>query len=177
MPIKKKTPSRDPAPSESVIAVVETPKGSRIKYKLDEQTGRMKLSKVMPEGMVFPYDFGFFPGTKGEDGDPLDALILCDEPTFPACQIDCRLIGILKASQKDKDKTKRNDRLIAVAQASILYAGVTELSDIEPQVLKQVEDFFVNYKKIRGVEYKILSREGPKAAKEVLRAASEKRAA
>lgn len=165
------------SPSEPVIVVVETPKGCRIKYKFDEQTGHIKLSKVMPEGMVFPYDFGFFPGTKGEDGDPLDVLILCDEPTFPGCQIDCRLIGILKASQKDKDRIKRNDRLIAVAQASILYAGLAEISDMEPQVLKQIEDFFINYKKVRGVDYKILSREGSKAAREALNAASEKKAA
>jgi inorganic pyrophosphatase len=69
--------------SKPVQVVVETPRGSRNKYKFDERTGRMKLSKVMPEGMVFPYDFGFFPETRGEDGDPLDVLILCDEPTFP----------------------------------------------------------------------------------------------
>ena len=160
-----------------MVVVVETPRGCRNKYKLDQQTKRMKLSKVMPEGMVFPYDFGFFPDTKGEDGDPLDALILSDEPTFPGCQIDCRLVGILKASQKDKDRTKRNDRLIAVAQASILYAGVKEISDLQPQLIQQIEDFFVNYKKVRNVEYTIVSREGSRAAKEVLEAASEKKAA
>jgi inorganic pyrophosphatase len=79
--------------------VVETPRGDRNKYKLDEQTGRFKLSKVMPEGMVFPFDFGYFPETKGEDGDPLDVLVLSDEPTSPGCLIDCRLIGVMLARQ------------------------------------------------------------------------------
>jgi inorganic pyrophosphatase len=64
--------------------VVETPRGNRNKYKLDEETGRMKLSKVMPEGMVFPYDFGFFPGTRTEDGDPSTSLFWAMSQHFPA---------------------------------------------------------------------------------------------
>lgn len=90
--LSRKTP-KDPTISESaekpVIVVVETPRGNHNKYK----SGRMKLSKVMPEGMMFPYDFGFFPETRTEDGDPFDVLILGDEATFPRCQIDCRLIA------------------------------------------------------------------------------------
>jgi inorganic pyrophosphatase len=77
-------------------AIVETPRGCRNKYKLDEETGRIKLSKVLPEGMVFPYDLGFFPEAKSDDGDPVDVLILNDEPTFSECQIDCRLIGLIR---------------------------------------------------------------------------------
>ncbi|HEY4047258.1 MAG TPA: inorganic diphosphatase [Acidobacteriaceae bacterium] len=152
--------------------IVETPRGSHNKYKFDQQTGRMKLSKVMPEGMMFPYDFGFLPGTKGEDGDPIDVLILNDEATFPACQIDCRLIGVIKANQTEQGKEKRNDRLIAVAQASVLYAGVEELSDLEAAVLKQIEDFFVNYQKVREIDFKILAREGSRSAKAILKRAS-----
>ncbi len=89
-----------------VPVVIETPRGSRNKYKLDEKSGRFKLSKIMPEGMVFPFDFGFFPGTRAEDGDPLDVLVLCEEPTFPGCQIDCRLAGVLLARQVDKGDTR-----------------------------------------------------------------------
>jgi inorganic pyrophosphatase len=150
--------------------VIETPRGSRNKYKLDEETGRIKLSKVMPEGMVFPYDFGFFPDTASEDGDPLDVLVLCDEPTFPGCQIDCRLAGVLLARQKDKGKSesKRNDRIIAVAEASLLFAGVRELADLPPAVLQQIEDFCVNYQKVRQVEVTPLGREGPDGAKRLL---------
>jgi inorganic pyrophosphatase len=82
MPIQKKHQSEQKERIRPVQVLVETPRGCRNKYKLDEETGRMKLSKVMPEGMVFPYDFGLFPGTEGDDGDPLDVLILHDEPTF-----------------------------------------------------------------------------------------------
>jgi inorganic pyrophosphatase len=166
----EKIGSKSKTPIEQVI--VETPRGSRNKYKFDEQTGRIKLSKVMPEGMMFPYDFGFLPYTKSEDGDPLDVLILSDEPTFPACQIDCRLIGVIEANQREKGKETRNDRLIAVAAASVLYAGVEDISDLEPVVLKQVEDFFVNYQKVRDIEFKILARDGWRSARELVEAAA-----
>ena len=171
----KKIRSESTTPTEQVI--VETPRGSRNKYKFDQQTGRIKLSKVMPEGMIFPYDFGFLPNTKSEDGDPLDVLILSDEPTFPACQIDCRFIGVIKANQKEKGKETRNDRLIAVAAASVLYAGVEDITDLEPAVLKQVEDFFVNYQKVRDIEFKILARDGSRSARKLVEAAAAKKAA
>ena len=167
----KKTGSKR-APIEQVI--VETPRGSRNKYKFDEKTGRMKLSKVMPEGMMFPYDFGFLPNTKSEDGDPLDVLILSDEPTFPACQIDCRIIGVIKAKQRENGKETRNDRLIAVAATSVLYAAVQNISDLEPAVLKQVEDFFVNYQKVRDVKFTILARDGWESARKLIEAAPAK---
>jgi len=169
MATKKKQKNSNASESRSVQVVVETPGGSRNKYKLDEETGRMMLSKVMPEGMVFPYDFGFFPGTKGEDGDPFDVLILGDAPTFSGCQIDCRLIGLIRAEQKDAaGKQKRNDRLVAVAQASVLFASVNELTEIEPMLLKQVEDFFVNYQKVRDVEVKLIGRGASHEAREKL---------
>jgi inorganic pyrophosphatase len=157
-----------------VPAVIETPRGSRNKYKLDEKSGRFKLSKVMPEGMVFPFDFGFFPGTHAEDGDPLDVLVLCDEPTFPGCQIDCRLAGVLLARQVDKGATqgKRNDRIIGIAQASLLFAEVRDLADLPSVLLQQVEDFFINYQKVRDVEVTPLGREGPESAKRILEAAA-----
>jgi inorganic pyrophosphatase len=153
--------------------IVETPRGCRNKYNFDEETGRIKLSKVMPEGMMFPYDFGLLPGTKGEDGDPLDVLVLNDEPMFPGCQVDCRLVGVIKANQKEQGKEHRNDRLIAVAEASVLYAGVKELSDLEPAVLKQIEAFFTNYQRVRNIEFKILEREGSVGAQRLAQASEE----
>ena len=96
---KGKSASKVPTPLKKHIieVVIETPKGSRNKFKYDPTTRRLKLSKVLPEGMVFPYDFGFVPATKGPDGDPIDVLVLLDEPTFPGCLVECRLIGILEA--------------------------------------------------------------------------------
>jgi inorganic pyrophosphatase len=156
-----------------VQVIVETPRGSRNKYKWDEETGRIKLSKVMPEGMVFPYDFGFFPGTKSEDGDPLDVLVLNDEPTFPGCQIECRLIGLLRARQKEKEKETQNDRILAVAEASVLYSGVNTLADLPSVVMKQIEDFFVNYQKVRQIEFVPQGHEDARAAKRRLEKVSE----
>jgi inorganic pyrophosphatase len=162
--------------AEAKQVIIETPRGCRNKYKYDEETGRIKLSKVMPEGMMFPYDFGFFPGTKAEDGDPLDVLVLSDEPMFPGCEVACRVVGVIKANQKENGKENRNDRIIAVANASVLYAGVKELSDLEPAVLKQIEAFFTNYQKVRDIEYEILDRGGSRVAQQLVNQATEEAA-
>ena len=101
-------PAVDPD-SGRVNVVVDTPQGSRNKYKFDEQHGQWRLSKVLPQGMYFPYDFGFIPSTRGEDGDPLDVLLLADEPSFPGCIVPAHLIGVLEAEQTEGGKTIRND--------------------------------------------------------------------
>jgi len=161
---------------KTITAIVETPRGSRNKYKFDEKSGRLKLSKVMPEGMIFPYDFGFVPDTEGDDGDPLDVLLLSDASTFPGCAVDCRLIGVLEAEQTEAGKTYRNDRILAVAEVSVLYAEVEELSDLDATLLHQIEDFFVNYQKVRDVGYRVIGREGSRAAHELLRKGARKAA-
>ena len=130
-----------------------------------------KLSKVLPEGMVFPYDFGFVPSTKGDDGDPVDVLVLMDEPTFPGCLLECRLVGVLEAEQEEKQKRKQNPRLIAVAKQSLLYSEVASLGDINPTVLRQIEAFFVNYQKVRDIKFRIVARRGPDRALKILRGA------
>jgi inorganic pyrophosphatase len=139
---KKSRKTAGAAPPLSVT--VETPKGSRNKLKYDTATGMYKLSKVLPEGMVFPYDFGFVPGTKAPDGDPLDVLVLTDEPLFPGCLVDCTLIGAIEAEQNEDGDVARNDRLIAVAQASLLYSDVKHLADLNPEadsvVLRQLSE-------------------------------------
>src|SRR6201981_3033498 len=129
--------------SSSIDVIIETPRGSRNKIKYDPSSRLFKLSKVMPEGMMFPYDFGFVPATKAEDGDPLDVLVLTDEPLFPGCLVDCRLIGVIELTQEEAGKKERNDRLIAIALASLLYADVKDLAGLNAVVLKQVEEFFV----------------------------------
>jgi inorganic pyrophosphatase len=95
-----------------------------------------------------------------------------DEPTFPGCYVECRIAGVLEAEQKTKQKRYRNDRLIAVASCSLLYEDLNNLRDLNPSVLKQIEEFFVNYQRARGVTFKILSRQGPMRALAILREAS-----
>ena len=92
--------------------VIETPKGSRNKYAFDAEQRVFSLKKVLPAGMAFPYDFGFIPNTLGEDGDPVDVLVLMDEPAFPGCLLKCRLIGIIQGEQGDKKDKERNDRIV-----------------------------------------------------------------
>src|SRR3954462_7102373 len=87
--------------SRHIVVTIETPKGSRNKIKYETSSGKFKLSKVMPEGMMFPYDFGFVPSTKAEDGDPRAVLVLTAEPLFPGCLVECSLIGVIKAQQKE----------------------------------------------------------------------------
>jgi inorganic pyrophosphatase len=154
-------------------AIIETPKGSRSKFKFDAAARSFKLSKVLPEGMVFPYDFGYLPSTKAEDGDPLDVLVLTDEPLFSGCLVDCRLLGVIEAEQEEGGKKARNDRLIAAASASLLYSEMNSLEDLNPIVLKEIQDFFVNYQRVRGVAVTILGRKGPEQARKLIRIAAD----
>jgi len=127
-----------------------------------------KLSKVLPEGMVFPYDFGFVTSTKGEDGDPIDVLVLLEEATFPGCLLECRIVGVIEAEQGYDHERKRNDRVIAVAQQSLLYSDVTHIRDLHSATLKQITAFFVNYQKLRNVEFTVLACQGPDKALDLL---------
>ncbi len=179
--MKRKNPiATKNGPSQNangIGVIIETPKGSRNKIKYDPATRMFKLSKVMPEGMIFPYDFGFVPSTKGEDGDPLDVLVLTDEPLFPGCLVECTLIGAIEAEQEEKGDEKRNDRLIAVAQQSLLYSEIADIEDVNPTVLKQIEAFFVNYQRVRDIKVTILGRRGAETAVKILRQAAQKHAA
>src|SRR5260370_24168071 len=94
--------------------VVEAPKGSRNKYAFDPDHRVFELKKVLPAGMAFPYDFGFLPSTKGRDGDPLDVLVLMDEPAFPVCVLNFRVIGVIEGDQVNKKKKQRNNRMVAI---------------------------------------------------------------
>src|SRR5689334_21473981 len=102
-------PSFDQATGE-VNAIVDTPKGSRNKFKYDQEKRMFKLGGVLPLGASFPFDFGYIPSTEGEDGDALDILILMDEPAFPGCLVPGKLIGVIEAEQTEAGKTNRNDR-------------------------------------------------------------------
>ena len=166
---KRKRSGKERASQISTITVViETPRGSRNKLKYDFDQRAYKLSKVLPEGMMFPYDFGFVPATKAEDGDPVDVLVLTDEPLFPGCLVDTTLVGVIELKQRENGKSNRNGRLIAVAQASPSYSDIKRLDDLNPTVLKQIEAFFVNYQKVRDIKVTILGRSGPREAFELL---------
>ena len=166
--VKKKQPNKKKAPpfkeNGLIDFVVETPKGKRNKFKFDEESGDFRLCKVLPAGASFPYDFGFIPGTRGEDGDPLDVLILMDESAFPGCIVEGRLVGVIEAEQEDNGELIRNDRLVAVASEAHDYRDINTLSDINDQLLKELEHFFQSYNEAQGKTFKLLANRGPKRA-------------
>jgi inorganic pyrophosphatase len=137
--------------------IVETPKGCSVKYKFDEKSNNFKLLKALPTGMVFPFDFGFIPNTKGEDGDPLDVLLVSEFSTFPGCVIDCRIVGCLVAEQQKEDRMIRNDRFIAIPEQSRVYDGIGTITDIPSRIITEIELFFVNYLKAEGKKLTILN--------------------
>ncbi len=157
-----------------VRVIIETPKGCRNKYKFDPKIACFKLSKVLPEGMVFPYDFGFIPETEAEDGDPIDVLLLMDQPAFPGCVIESRLIGVIEAEQSEDGKSERNDRLIAVADENHTYSDLQNLGEMNKKLLDEIGQFFVNYHRIDGSRFKVLGTRGPKQAYRLLKKAARK---
>jgi inorganic pyrophosphatase len=150
---------------EELNVVIETPKGSRNKYNYDEKLLLFKLGGVLPSGASFPFDFGFVPSTLGGDGDPLDVLVLMDEPAFTGCLVRVRLVGVVEAEQTERDgETTRNDRLVGVAAESRLLARVRTLESLGPDLLEEIEHFFVSYNDIKGKVFKPLGRHGPARA-------------
>jgi inorganic pyrophosphatase len=151
--------------------VVETPRGNRNKFAYDPEQHVFTLRRVLPAGMNFPCDFGFLPRTMAPDGDPLDVLLLMDEPAYPGVVVRSRLIGVIEGEQTESGKTNRNDRLLAVAEVSHQYATIKSHHDISRQFLNELEQFFVNYDRLEGRTYKPLGSKGANEAMQLIRQA------
>jgi inorganic pyrophosphatase len=155
--------------SGDLTAVIETPKGSPNKYDYDEGCAAFRLAGVMPEGTTFPYDFGFFPSTVAEDGDPLDVLVFLDTPVVVGCVLTVRLIGVIEAKQRKKgEEWIRNDRLLAVASHAHTHQHVETLDDLRPHLVDEIEAFFQHYNEMKGSQFKPVGRGGPKKARKLL---------
>jgi inorganic pyrophosphatase len=153
MKLLRKLKPFDPK-SGNLNVVIDTPKGSRNKYAFDFKINAYKLKTVLPQGTVFPFDFGSIPGTVAEDGDPLDVLILIDEPVFIGCLVETRLLGVIEAEQSEGGKTERNDRLIAVAAESHTNGDLKSLQKLNSKLIGEIEHFFVSYNDVRGKKFK-----------------------
>lgn len=125
-------PAFDPQ-TGNLNVVIETPKGSRNKYTYDPGWAAFRLRGVLPEGSSFPYDFGFIPSTLGEDGDPLDVLVLLDAPVPVGCLVEARPLGVIEAEQTEAGATARNDRLLAAAVHAHTHEEVRSLADLRPR--------------------------------------------
>jgi inorganic pyrophosphatase len=162
-PVTRLSPFGDDA---TINVVVETSKGSRNKITFDPERGLYELGGVLPVGASFPYDFGFVPSTLGDDGDPLDVLLLMDEPVFAGCLVSARLVGVITAEQQERDgAVERNDRLLAVAEKSRVHAEVQRLKDLGDALLEEIEHFFVSYNEIKGKRFTPTGRKGVRAAR------------
>jgi inorganic pyrophosphatase len=137
--------------------VVETSKGRRAKLSYDAESGGFELKHFLPDGMSFPMDFGFVPSTRGEDGDPLDIMLLADEPLPAGTIARVRLIGVIEGEQTEKvGKTVRNDRILAVADGSHLFSHVSSIGDLGDDFMKNVTRFWVNFNALHGREFKVV---------------------
>jgi inorganic pyrophosphatase len=145
-------------------AIIETPKGFRNKFDYDPDTNLFKLGGLLPAGMMFPFDFGFVPSTLGDDGDPLDIMILLDAPAHVGCLVDVRILGIVEAKQTQNGETEQNNRLLGAAVHSYDHQHLNSIEDVSKDLLSQVEEFFVSYNKQRGKKFKVTGTGGPKRA-------------
>jgi inorganic pyrophosphatase len=145
--------------------VIETSKGSPNKLGYDDALGAFTLHSVLPQGAVFPFDFGFLPRTNGGDGDPLDVLVLMQAPVPAGTIVPTRLIGVIEAEQREKSgATVRNDRLIGVAPSCALYRDVAKLDELPTALVDEIEQFFVNYERQEGKEFRPTGRAGARRA-------------
>jgi inorganic pyrophosphatase len=157
------------AEKQMLRVVIETPKGSRNKFAFDPDHRIFELKKVLPAGMTFPYDFGFIPSTKAGDGDPIDVLVLMDEPAFPGCSVTCRPIGVIEGEQGDKKNQERNDRIVAVQRDAHSWEDIRTVDDLGKQFILELEQFFINYHELTGKEYRVLGLKGPDQARRLVK--------
>ena len=156
---------------EPITVIVETPKGSGHKYDYEPELKCFKLKKVLPAGMIFPFDFGFIPDTKGGDGDPLDVIVISEIATFPGCCMDCRVIGAIKANQTERDgSTMRNDRYFVVPTVSQLFKEVSSLVQLPDGIITQLESFFKNYNEQAGKKFEVIERVDAEEAYKMIKA-------
>ncbi len=155
---------------EKVNVVVEIPRGQTNKYEYDADLQVFRLSRPLYSSVLYPGDYGFVPRTLSEDGDPLDALILVDNPSFPGCLVEMRPIGVLDMV----DKGERDEKILGVSAQSPAFRGVRERAGVPPHLLREIEHFFQIYKQLEGSQPKIHGWRGAPAARKFVRQAHER---
>lgn len=148
--------------------IIETPKGHNEKFNFDPKAGGFKLRKMLPAGMVFPCDFGFIPGTIGEDGDPLDALVFSEIISFPGCIMECRLLGAFICELQQKRRSVRNDRYLFVPVQSRQFSRIKTINELGRRMIDELKSFFEQYNLLEGKEFNIIKQvNGTNAFKQI----------
>lgn len=161
--LNKKTP-------EIVNVVVEIPRGSHNKYEYDEETGEIRLDRILYSAVFYPTDYGFIPQTRSEDGDHLDIMILVSEPLFPGCVLEVKPIGVLNM----EDEEGRDEKIIGVANHDPRLKKVNDLNDMEQHLKIEIQNFFEFYKKLEKKAVKVHRWAGKEEAYKVINKAVEK---
>lgn len=143
-----------------IDVIIEIPQGSQNKYELDHETGRIRLDRVLFSPMHYPMEYGMVEHTLGEDGDPLDVMVLTTFPTFPGCVIAARIVGLLEMS----DDKGIDNKVLAVAEDDPRFKDVKSLEDVNPHTLKEISHFFQTYKQLENKETHIVGWRGEKEA-------------
>jgi inorganic pyrophosphatase len=146
-------------------AIVEIPRGSRNKYEVDHETGAIRLDRVLFSSVHYPTDYGFIPGTKSADGDPLDVLIIIEEPTFPGCHIEIRPIGVLRM----RDEKGVDEKILAVPVSDPKFDEIQDISDLSKQWLAEIENFFNTYKMLERKESSVEGWRGGEEARAIIK--------
>jgi inorganic pyrophosphatase len=152
-----------------IHVVVDTPAKSSAKFKYDRDLGCFRLSRLLPAGLMFPYNFGSIPDTSADDGDALDVMLLVDTPLFVGCLVNARIVGVLEACQGN-DRSIRNDRLLGVPVTEVNDPPIHDLVDIADRILADIERFFVTYNEASGRRFTPIGRAGANAAMRAVRA-------
>ena len=154
---------------EEFNVVIEIPKGSRNKYEYDEELDIIKLDRVTYSAMAHPYDYGFIPGTRSEDGDHLDAFVILDTSVFPGCLVSARPVGVLDMI----DDGERDEKIIAVPVNDVRYSHISDIDQLTPHIKKEIQHFFEHYKDLQGKKVEITSWGNREKAIEVMNASVE----
>lgn len=147
-----------------IYVVLEIPKGSKNKYEFNEEFGLIELDRVNYTAMAHPYDYGFIPGTRSEDGDHLDAFVLLDNSAFPGALVSARPVGVLFMV----DDGEKDEKIIAVPSKDPRYNHIKDLSDLSPHIKKEIEHFFLHYKDLQKVVVELKGWGNSEKAKDVI---------
>jgi inorganic pyrophosphatase len=161
-------------PDGSLNVVIETPRGAVAKFKYDEESGMMMLSRALPIGLAYPYDWGFVPSTIAADGDPLDAMVLWDIASYPGIVVPSRVVGLLRVEQRNvrSGNRERNDRLFVLPTRAARMDHVQTIFDLPQRVRDELERFFVNVVAFEGKDVRLLGFDGPDEGDRLVRASA-----
>jgi inorganic pyrophosphatase len=154
---------------DRVNVVIETPKGGRAKMKYDEKAGVFRFEKLLPLGQAFPFDFGFLPSTISGDGDPMDVLLIGEEPSPVGCVVLGKIIGVLEGKQTEKGRSERNDRILAIPLDGKSRKPMMPAPRVDKALEKGIMDFFVSYNALQGKKFVPLGLHGRKRALQLVK--------